>query len=133
MQAPPVPGSSLTGQTVEQRMSAVEARLAALEKLLVISTDGALTVKATKVSLQAPNVEVKAANSIQLYSGLTIDFKAGSDLTLGAGGFASVKGQVLKLNGSVKPLARAGDTVNGVGAQAGVVGVIAPTTSTVWG
>jgi hypothetical protein len=92
-------------------VASVEARLATLEKLLLASTDGSLIIKATKVSLQAPVVEVKAANSILMTSSNSIEFKASAALSIGAGGTANVKAGILILNGGSRPLARSGDAI----------------------
>jgi len=158
---PPNPGlrataASLAGTPLERRVADLEARLAKLETLLPLASDGSLTIAAPKITLNSPVVEVKAANSLTLgssgwiilKSGLTVNVKSGSDIYLEgsnatmktnsfhfqASGGASVSGDsMLVLNKGTRPLARAGDAISASGAPAGMAGVIAPNTSTVLG
>jgi len=150
------PGINLTGLTLEQRVADLEARLAKLEKLLPLASDGSLTIDAPKITLQSPVVEVKAANSLTLASSSwmllksagRVDVKSGSDIyvqgsnaTMKTNSFsfhasagASVSGgSNLVLNGGTKPLARVGDAISPSGAPSGMSGVIASGTSTVLG
>ncbi len=145
----PPPGLKLmAGQTLEQKVAALEQRLATLENLLQLSSDGSLTVEATKISLHAMSVEVKAATSLVLRSGGTADMKAGSTMKLesaaaammktgggldiNASGTASVKAPVLILNGGTKPLARRGDMITPTGPP-GSTSTIAEGSSTILG
>ena len=158
---PPNPGMSATaasmaGRTLEWRVADLEARLAKLEKLLPISSDGSLTIAAPKITLNSPIVEVKAANSLSLSSGsmmilksgLSVDVKSGSyvsfqastavmktnSFSFQASGGASVTGDsMLVFNKGTRPLARAGDAITPSGAPAGMAGVIVPNGSTVLG
>ena len=155
---PPNPGVSATaaGRSLEWRVADLEARLAKLEKLLPVASDGSLTVAAPKITLNSPIVEVKAANSltlgsngwIMLKSGLLLTVRSGSDIyfqgsgatmktnsfSFQASGGASVSGDtMLVFNKGTRPLARAGDAITASGAPAGMAGVIVPNTSTVLG
>ena len=132
--SPLAPGLTIPGLSVEQRLSAIENQLAALQKLITINTDGSAVLKTTKLTLDVLSFEVKAMQSAMIRSAGSADFQASSDLSIKAGvtasliaggqldlrasGMASVQGAVLKLNGGTKPLARVGDQVQ----IAGVVG-----------
>ena len=108
----PPPGSKLmVGPTVEQKVAILEKRLATLEALLQAGTDGSLAIRAVKISLQAPTVEVKADSSLKLESSSNAIFKCGGSMDIRAGATAYLKAGMLNLNGGTKPIARQGDTV----------------------
>jgi hypothetical protein len=146
----------MAGRTLEWRVADLEARLAKLEKLLSLSSDGSVTVAAPKITLNSPIIEVKAANSLTLESGASMILKSGLSVTVKSGstiylegsnatmksnsfsiqasGGASVSGDsMLILNKGTRPLARAGDAITASGAPAGMAGVIVPSASTVLG
>jgi uncharacterized Zn-binding protein involved in type VI secretion len=112
----PPPGSRIiAGQTLEQQLAILEKRLATLESMLQAAPDGSLAIKAVKISLQAPNVEVKAASSLKLESSANATFKCGGSMDINASGTASVKAAMLSLNGGSKPIARQGDAITPAG------------------
>ncbi len=110
----------LAVQTVDQKLAALDTRLAALENLLNLQKDGSATIKATKLVLDAITVEVRSIQSISVKAGSQLDMRSGSNATLKGGSTvdieaaatASVKGSLLKLNDGGKPVARLGDTVS---------------------
>jgi uncharacterized Zn-binding protein involved in type VI secretion len=112
----PPPGSRIiAGQTLEQQLAILEKRLATLESMLQAAPDGSLAIKAVKISLQAPNVEVKAASTLKLEASANATFKCGGSMDIAASGTASVKAAMLSLNGGSKPIARQGDSMTPAG------------------
>jgi hypothetical protein len=90
----------------------IESRLAALEKVFQVATDGSVFIKATSITVEAgTTIKVRAGASFDISASSQVNIKASGQLTIQAAGSASVKGAILLLNGGGFPVARVGDPV----------------------
>jgi hypothetical protein len=91
----------------------IEQRLAKLESLIKIGSDGSLTIECNgRIRIKAAaSVEIEGATTVVVKGAAKVDVAAGTALTLKAAGQASLQGSLVKLNGGSKPLARTGDMV----------------------
>jgi hypothetical protein len=90
----------------------IESRLAALEKVFQVATDGSVFIKATSITVEAGTaIKIRAGASFDIISSSQVNIKASGQLTIQAAGSTNVKGAILLLNGGGFPVARVGDTV----------------------
>jgi hypothetical protein len=104
-----MPPAAIPATSMEQRLAALESRLAVLEKVLNVQSDGSLAMKAVNLVVNAQNIAFKTAQGISLQSGGGTDIKssagvmvmAASTATLQAYGATTVKGATLTFNGTL--------------------------------
>jgi hypothetical protein len=118
---PLTPRTALAGPTLEQR-------LAKLESVIKVETDGSVTIHCTRITIKADtsvdiasgtNMVVKGQMTVRVETGANLSLRAGADLDLLAAaalnlrssGEANLRGSVVKLNGGSQPVARLGETV----------------------
>jgi hypothetical protein len=105
--------------------SDLEQRLAKLESVIRIGTDGSVTIECNnKVRIKAAgSVEIEGSSTVIVKGAANVEVQAGSNLTLKGTAVTNVQGSLVKLNGGGKPLARVGDIVlNPMGAPGIVQG-----------
>lgn len=90
-----------------QRIAALEARVAALEAVVQVQSSGdvtlkvvsALTLDAKSVTIDADTViNCKAGSGLTLEGGLSATIKAGGPLTASAGSTMTLKGATVNIN-----------------------------------
>ncbi len=91
----------------------IEQRLAKLESVVKIGSDGSVTLECNgKIRIKAAaSVEIDAATTVVVKGAAKVEVSAGAALTLKAAGQANLQGSLVKLNGGSKPIARTGDMV----------------------
>jgi hypothetical protein len=94
-------------------VAGLDARLAALERVVKIEPDGGVTINCTgKVRIRsAMSVEIEAGTALVVKSGTTAEVSAGAQLTLKSPGITNLQGSIVKLNNGSRPLVRVGDPV----------------------
>ena len=90
LQRPGVPSPGASNANLVQKIAALEAKLALLEKALKVGQAGDVVIKATTMTIESSNAVAVKAPTINLQATGVMDLKGGAKLDL--------KGGIITLN-----------------------------------
>jgi hypothetical protein len=118
----PVPVAPLSIEqqvaVLQQQVQALQAQLAALQAVVRVTPSGIANQWPT-VTIEAGELDVRAANTMTLMAGSSVSVRASGNLALSSSGTAvlqagatlDLQGSLIRLNGGGKPLATVGSLV----------------------